>query len=134
MVDFKRLGGAWRGRLVDLQGFEGEILMTLQAVDEAAVGGTFSVSIGSTHASLVQRGEVKGTVRDSVVMFAFQLRDPPVKVVWRATAQDLRDGGVALSGTYDVSAKTFSPLQGGAISVSKDRADADRVMSIEKAG
>ena len=134
MVDLKRLGGAWRGRLVDLQGFEGEILLTLRAADDSVVGGSFSVSIGSTHASVVQRGEVKGTVRDSAATFAFQLREPPVEVVWRATAQDLRDGGVALSGTYRVSAKTFSPLQGGAISVSKDRADADRIMSIEKAG
>ena len=134
MVDFKRLGGAWRGRLVDLQGFEGEILLTLETADKGVLAGEFSVSIGGSHTSIVQRGTVRGSFKPDTVALSFQLRNPPVKVVVRATAQVLRDGGVGLSGTYDVSAKGFSPLQGGAIAVSKDRADADRVMSIEKAG
>ncbi len=34
MVDEKRLSGRWRGRLVDIQGFEGEIELELKGSDD----------------------------------------------------------------------------------------------------
>jgi len=134
MVDLKKLSGTWRGRLIDVQGFEGELRLDVAARSDGRISGEYGVTIGATHTSMVQRGKLTGAWKDGVLTLGFALEKPPVKVAVKAEALALRDGGVGLTGVYKVSARNFSPLQGGVISVSKDRRHADEVLEREKYG
>ena len=60
MSTIPRLSGIWRGNLVDVQGFEGEVELNLKSDDDGQLRGTFSVEIGGHHSTLLQRGSVRG--------------------------------------------------------------------------
>ena len=60
----RKLSGVWRGRLVDIQGFEGEVQLTLQSEDDGQVHGTFVVEIGGHHSTLLQPAELRGNATE----------------------------------------------------------------------
>ena len=121
MVANRRIPGTWRGRLLDVQSFEGALTLHLKSVRGGRVRGTFNVEIGQTHSSLRRDGEVGGTYEEGRLELAFIGEELPVKILLSASVQELLDGGVGMSGTYEVSARQFSPIQGGVFCASKDR-------------
>jgi hypothetical protein len=129
MVAVRKLSGLWRGRLVDIQGFEGELELDLKGGSAGQLTGTFNVSIAANHAPIRQRGAVEGKFSDDKLTLALVGKDLPVKIGLIGDVLDLRDGGVGLRGSYEVSAKTFSPLQGGVACAAKDQKFEDDVAS-----
>ena len=131
MPAIQKLSGSWRGRLVDVQGFEGDLQLTLKSDDDGQLRGTFTVQIGTHHSSLRHHGEVqgKGTEKELSLALAPRDREVPVKISLTADVLDLRDGGMGLRGTYEVSARAYSPLQGGVVCASAHRKDEDDVVT-----
>ncbi len=126
MPTARRLSGVWRGRLVDIQGFEGALELKLESGAGGKLRGSYHVDIATTHSAMRQQGEVHGSYSKSGLSLAFASKEPPIGIRLTGDVLDLRDGGVGMRGVYEVSAKTFSPLQGGVISAAKDqRADVD---------
>ncbi|MGD1973600.1 MAG: hypothetical protein PVH37_20900 [Desulfobacterales bacterium] len=121
MADIRRISGNWRGRLVDVQGFEGDLELNLKSGRDGRLSGMFSVEIGANHSTLRQRGTVEGKVSQKGLNLAFAVEKPPLKIKLTGDVIDLRDGGLGLRGAYDVSARNFSPLQGGVACAAKDQ-------------
>jgi hypothetical protein len=118
-----RLTGIWRGRLVDVLGFEGELELDLVSTDDGQLHGTFGAEIGGHHSTLRRTGKVrgKGTERAINLVLVGEDQQSPVKINLKGDVLELRDGGVGMRATYQVSAEHFSPLQGGILTASKDR-------------
>ena len=131
MPAIQKLSGAWRGRLVDIQGFEGELHLTLKSDDNGELRGTFTVQVGTHHSSMRQEGEVhgKGSEKTLTLALAPEPRRRPVKINLTADVLALRDGGTALRGIYEVSARGYSPLRGGVVCASTHRKDDDEVVT-----
>jgi hypothetical protein len=119
MSTITRLSGIWRGRLIDIQGLEGDVELNLKSGDNGQLHGTFSVEIGGHHATLRQHGSVQGKSTERGLRLALVGDERPVKIGLTGNILQLRDGGMGLSATYEVSAKGFSPLQGGVVCASK---------------
>jgi hypothetical protein len=57
------------------------------------------------------------------------MREPPVKMGLDADVIPLRGGGLGLRGTYQVSARAFSPLEGGIVVLARDRRQEAQLVS-----
>jgi hypothetical protein len=126
MPSARRLSGVWRGRLVDVQGFEGVLELTIESGAAGRLRGSYNVEIATTHSTMRQQGEVHGSYSQKGLSLAFASKEPPIEIRLAGDVLDLRDRGVGMRGVYEVSARTFSPLQGGVISAAKDqRPDVD---------
>lgn len=121
MVAIKRMSGSWRGRMVDVLGFEGELELDLKAGRGGEIKGQYHIEIGAGHSSLQQRGDIAGTISEKGLKLALVGERLPVKISLNGDAIELRDGGVGLRGVYEVSARGYSPLQGGIVCASKDQ-------------
>lgn len=121
MPAIRKLSGLWRGRLVDVQGFEGDLEINMRAGSAGQLSGTFDVAIGATHSTIRRQGTIEGKVSGQELRLALIGRDLPVKFELVGEVLNLRDGGLGLKGVYEVSAKGFSPLQGGVVSAAKDQ-------------
>ncbi len=112
------VAGTWRGRLIDIRGFEGEISLRLVG-DGGAVKGVAEVSVGATHTSQQHRLTVSGKVDgDRLVLEGAASREAGVRFGIEARVFELHGGGLGLRGTYEVAARGFSPLRAGAIAAS----------------
>lgn len=113
--------GRWRGRLVDVQGFEGELSLELQRATGGFVG-SFRAAIGGQHETMQRDGAVRGALeKDRLRLVVETGEQEPVTIQLDGQLIALRDGGVGLAGTYEVATRGFSPLKGGIISANKDR-------------
>jgi hypothetical protein len=121
MSTIPRLSGIWRGRLIDVQGFEGEVELNLKSDDDGQLSGTYSVEVGGQHSTLRQHGSVRGKGTEKGLSLTLVGKEQPVNISLKGNILKLTDGGMGLSATYDVSAKGFSPLQGGVVCASKDQ-------------
>jgi hypothetical protein len=126
------ISGVWRGKLVDIQGFEGDVELTLKAADDGQLQGTFAVTIGGHHGAVRRRGEVRGKSTEKQVSLALTSKDKelPVKISATGDVLNLRGGGAGLRTTYQISAKGYSPLQGGVLCASKDRKDVEETATV----
>lgn len=117
--------GKWTGRLVDVQGFEGEISLDLKHDKKGKeVSGSFNVAIGVNHASMRYDGTVSGYLEKDTIKLTFEAKTgkgEPVVITLVGQAQTLREGGAGLKATYEVAAKGFSPLQAGILCVNTGR-------------
>ena len=129
MEDERTLAGSWTGELVDVHGFRGELRLDLAYGGEGAVKGEYSVSVATEHDTLTRRGEVSGTSARGRVKLALSMREPPVKMGLDADVIPLRGGGLGLRGTYQVSARAFSPLEGGIVVLARDRRQEAQLVS-----
>ena len=111
--------GTWTGRMLDLQGFEGEITLRLDRGEKSgAVMGLFDVAIGSHHDSVRQRGTVDGRLAgDRLVLFLKVGEDGAIRIAVEGRVWQLHDGGTGLCATYDVASRAFSPLRGGVLAL-----------------
>lgn len=110
----RTIEGSWTGRLIDIQGFEGEFFLELKQNAENKVYGTFRVIIRDEEALLIQEGATEGTVlKDTFDIVFVPKNKEAVKIRMEGRVQDLREEGLGLRATYDVSGKTLSPFQGG---------------------
>lgn len=117
----RKISGTWRGRLVDIQGFEGELELNLKCDGNDKVDGTFAVAIGGHHSSLSQRGQAQGTISDKGVALSLIGKELPVQISLTGDVLNLKRGGIGLRGVYHVDSRVYSPLQGGITCVSKDQ-------------
>ncbi len=112
------VSGTWRGRLVDIRGFEGQI--SLRLAGEAAVKGTAEVAVGATHTSDAYRIPVSGKLSEGrMVLEGTAGGDPGVGFAIDCQVFEIPSGGLGLQGTYEVAARGFSPLRAGVIAASK---------------
>lgn len=114
----------WQGRLMDVQGFEGELTLDLRGPrgKDNAVEGTFDASIGVNHHSSRQQGKVSGTATKSGLKLRLMVQaDPPLSIELDAGVHGLRDGGQGLCGTYSISTRGHSALQEGVAVLSSGR-------------
>lgn len=112
--------GKWTGRLIDVQGFEGELTFELREEKKGQeLYGSFDVTLAGTHAPIRQEGSIRGTrERGRLVLVVLMLQGEkrqPVSIRLEGDAKALKEGGIGLCATYDVSVKGFSPLQGGVV-------------------
>ena len=124
--------GVWRGSLVDVLGAEGTLTLQLTGRGDA-VRGEFTARITGQHEPLVRTGTVAGSATGGRV--ALNLTFPrgegdEVRIALEGHAFDLVDSGAGLCGVYEVAARSFSPLQGGVVALSRDR----RVQTAEVRG
>jgi hypothetical protein len=113
------VAGTWRGRLVDIRGFEGQISLHLQG-EGGEVKGVAEAVIGATHVSEAYRIPVAGKARgDRLVLEGRAGGEQGVGFAIDARVFELPGGGSGLRGTYEVAARGFSPLRAGAIAASK---------------
>jgi hypothetical protein len=129
MENKQLLAGSWTGELVDIHGFKGELELALAADREGAIKGDYRVAIAAEHDTLIGRGEVAGTTARGKLKLTISMREPAVNMGLEADLVRLRDGGLGLRGTYQVSARGFSTLQGGVVVLSKDRRRETEVIS-----
>lgn len=125
MPENNSIQGTWTGRLVDVQGFEGEITFDLKQEKKGQeVYGSFDAAIGVNHTSMRQRGAVKGSLAGDRLDLIFETKagdERPVVIRMAGQVQPLKEGGAGLKATYEVSARGFSPLQGGILCASAGR-------------
>lgn len=129
MENEQQVSGSWNGQLVDIHGFNGEIALTLGTEKTGKVTGDYRVSIGGHHDSLVAKGQVSGSLARGKLKLSIAMREPPVKMGFDADLIALRGGGSGLRGTYQVSARGYSPLQGGIVILAKDRKQETELIS-----
>lgn len=129
MQNERMLTGSWAGELVDVHGFRGELGLDLAAGGKGDLKGVYRIAIGTQHDTLVRKGEIAGTVSGGKLKLAFSTREPPVKMGLEADVIPLREGGLGLRGTYEVSARGFSALQGGIVVLAKDRVQEARLIN-----
>lgn len=110
------VAGTWRGRLIDIRGFEGEITLRLDG-EGGAVKGVVDAAIGATHSSEVRRLAVTGKIDEDRLTLEGEAADG-VGIGIDARLFALTGGGVGLRGTYEVAARAFSPLRAGVIAAS----------------
>lgn len=113
----------WLGRLVDVQGFEGELALDLRLPKSGkSVSGSYDVSIGVNHMSSRQHGAVSGTLaKDRLKLVLEAGKEPPVTISLEGSLRKLQDGGLGLCATYRVSTRGYSPLQEGVVVASSGR-------------
>ncbi len=118
----KQVSGLWSGRLIDVRGFEGELTLLLQA-RRGSVSGTIEAAVGATHVSQRQRVHIKGKIGDAPVVRLEGVVDEKagVEIVLDLEVFDLTGGGSGMRGTYQVVARSFSPLRAGVVAAAKDR-------------
>ena len=123
--------GEWRGSLLDALGYEGSLTLEL-AGREGRVSGVCTASIADHHEPFVRSGKVTGNddAGHLALRISFARGDEDVTIALDAHAFELSDKGAGMCGTYEVSARSFSPLQGGVIALSRDVP----VASVEAAG
>lgn len=118
MAQANMVAGTWRGRLIDIRGYEGEVSLRLDG-DERRFKGVATVSIGGTHASQTHRIELVGELRDDrLVLSGTVPGDVGVEFGIEAAVFELPVGGMGLRGTYEVATKTWSALRAGVITAS----------------
>lgn len=124
------IGGHWTGRLVDVQGFEGTVVLDVEPGGSAKeVRGAFAVEIGVNHGSSRARGQLKGSLRGEMLSLAFETdADPPFRIVMDGQVRQLRPGGLGLAATYSVDGRSYSPLQGGILCASKGQPETSVAM------
>lgn len=114
--------GNWRGSIVDALGYEGSLTLTL-TLRKGAVRGTATAAISDHHAPFVRSGNVSGKAADGALHLeiAFAREEEKVTIALDAHTFELSDkGGAGMCGTYEVAARSFSPLQGGVVALSRD--------------
>jgi hypothetical protein len=113
----RSIEGTWSGRLVDVQGFEGQIKLRLASHDQkrGRVRGDVEVTIGEVDEGITADGDVSGELDGESLTLVFSL--PKTAVMIRAAGRvfPLRAGGLGLRAIYQVSAEAFSPLQAGIV-------------------
>lgn len=118
MAHAREVAGRWRGRLIDIRGYEGEISLRLDGDDER-LKGVATVVIGGTHSSETHRIELTGELReDRLVLSGAVPGDVGVEFGIDATVFEMPIGGIGLRGTYEVVAKRWSALRAGVITAS----------------
>lgn len=119
MAQANTVAGTWRGRLIDIRGYEGEVSLRLDG-DERRFKGVATVSIGGTHASQTHRIELVGELGDGrLVLSGAVPGDVGVEFGIEAAVFELPVGGTGLRGTYEVAAKSWSALRAGVITASR---------------
>ena len=111
--------GTWTGKLIDVRGYEGEIVLRLEG-DPEKLYGKIDATIGATHVSQRQTVVVSGEYRDGDLWLK-GIVDPEagVEIAIEARIFEIFGGGFGLRGTYQVAARQFSPLRAGVISASR---------------
>ena len=118
--------GTWTGSLVDALGYEGKLTLVLSG-RAGKVSGRFRASIADHHAPFVRAGKVSGKASKGSVDLELTFErgeGEQVRIALRGHAFRLTDEGAGMCGTYEVAARSFSPLQGGVIALSRDRSPA----------
>lgn len=118
--------GTWKGSLVDALGYEGTLMLEL-AGRGGKVRGRFRATVADHHEPFVRAGEVSGKAEKGTL--ELQLTFPraegeEVSIALHGQTFKLSDEGAGMCGTYEVAARSFSPLQGGVIALSRDRGPA----------
>jgi hypothetical protein len=114
--------GNWRGSLVDSLGYEGSLSLELTA-RKGRISGACTATISDHHEPFVRSGKVSGTAEDGhlTLQISFARAEEEVTIALDAHAFELSDkGGAGMCGTYEVAARSFSPLQGGVVALSRD--------------
>jgi hypothetical protein len=115
--------GTWTGSLVDALGTEGTLKLEL-AGRGGSVKGRFRATIAGHHEPFVRAGEVSGKATKGSIelQLAFpRAEGEEVSIALHGHTFKLSDEGAGMCGTYEVAARSFSPLQGGVIALSRDR-------------
>lgn len=109
--------GFWEGRLIDIRGYEGEFSLELKLGEKNEVHGTYKVSIPDEESLMSQQGDFKGTIKEDQISLIFEPgKEDIVRIQMEGRIQRLKEKGLGLKGTYNVSAKTSSPFRGGILS------------------
>jgi hypothetical protein len=110
--------GSWSGRLVDAGGFEGTVNLSLRE-GRGAVEGVFDAAIDGQHRPTHMRGMVSGSLKGAQLVLTLDTgdKDAPVSVSFAGAVFATRSGELGACGRYAVSARRFSPLLGGVISI-----------------
>ena len=103
--------GTWTGKLVDVQGFEGDVHLQLEGKGES-LRGSFRASLLAHHDAIPVRGSVRGKLARDRLRLTLAAGDD-FGAEFDAKLLDLSAGGSGLCGTYEVSGRAFSPLHGG---------------------
>lgn len=114
--------GNWRGSIVDSLGYEGSLTLEL-AGREGRINGVCTATISDHHEPFVRSGKVSGKTDDGrlSLRISFARADEDVTIALDAHTFELSDkGGAGMCGTYEVAARSFSPLQGGVVALSRD--------------
>ena len=114
--------GTWRGSIVDALGYEGSLTLELARAEERIIG-VCTATIGDHHEPFVRSGKVNGMTEGGRLSLRISFARPDEEVTIRldAHAFELSDkGGAGMCGTYAVAARSFSPLQGGVVALSRD--------------
>lgn len=116
----KAISGMWTGRLVDARGYEGELVLHLDA-GRGSISGTVDATIGVTHESQRQRVVVKGEYDDDVARLHGVVDEQAgVEITMELDVFALAREGYGMRGRYQVGARTFSPLRDGVVAAAKD--------------
>ena len=118
------LEGSWSGRLVDIGGFEGTLTLSLR--DRGGlVEGIFDAAIDGQHRPTRMRGMVNGQLKGAQLNLMLDTGDKeaPVSVSFVGSVFDTRRGDAGACGRYIVSARRFSPLMGGVITLRRAARD-----------
>ncbi len=116
----RAISGTWTGRLIDVGGFEGELSMHLRA-RRGAVRGAATAEIGVGHTSERRRLVLRGEYSGDDVKLVGAIEKAEVEIVLSCRVFKLARGGWGMRGTYEVSARGFSPLRAGVVAASKDQ-------------
>lgn len=114
--------GTWAGSLVDALGNEGTLKLEL-AGRGGRVRGRFRATIAAHHEPFVRAGEVSGKAAKGSVELQLTFsrgEGEEVSIALHGRTFALSDVGAGMCGTYEVAARSFSPLQGGVIALSRD--------------
>lgn len=114
------VSGRWTGHLLDVRGYEGELVLELEA-RRGSVSGAIEALIGETHESRRQRVRVKGEYGEDRVRIAGVVDDSVgVELSLDLVVFPLAGDGYGMRGTYRVGARSFSPMRDGVIAAAKD--------------
>jgi hypothetical protein len=120
--------GTWTGKLVDVQGFEGDVRLRLSGKGEA-LRGTFAASLLTQDDPVALRGTVSGKLVRGRIRLSFEAEE--FSASFDAKLLDLAAGGEGACGTYEVSARGFSPLRGGIVVLNRGATGTDAEMKPE---
>lgn len=114
------LNGTWTGRLIDIRGFEGEIVLRLES-EEGEVRGRADVRILTQHEVESYRLPIVGETgkRGRILLKGSAGEDAGVEFGIEGVVFELPADGLGLRGTYEVVARQFTALSGGVIVCSK---------------
>jgi hypothetical protein len=114
--------GNWRGSLVDALGYEGSLTLSLTGRG-GRISGVCTATISDHHEPFVRSGKVSGKADDGrlSLRISFARADEKVTIALDAHTFEFSDkGGAGMCGTYEVAARSFSPLQSGVVALSRD--------------